>query len=157
MVGSAPSTNTSTTVAAVIIPPVKIVITARNGTKTTYDPSRILTNGNTVTTNTVQSPIFDSTTTYVQGGGNVGTTQYIDAYQRANFWGTVQTNPDSHLLLGGPTVAAEQTLSPSRTYGRTGSVFGFTAGLVDINWFDAQLRGIMSRHSTQPVTNFSHL
>jgi len=149
MVGSAPSTNTSTTISAVIIP-VKIVIAGRRGTKTTYDPAHILTNGNSVTTNTVQSPIFDSTTTYVQGGVNVGTTQYIDAYQRANFWGTVQTNPNSHLLLGGPTVAAEQTLSPSRSFGTTGSVFGFTAGLVDINWFDAQLPGIMTKLGIQP-------
>src|SRR5258706_15991043 len=52
MVGSAPSTNTSTTVAAGIIP-VKIVITTRNRTKTTYDPSHILSNRNTATTNTV--------------------------------------------------------------------------------------------------------
>src|SRR5882762_1893503 len=86
MVGSAPSTNASTTIAAIIIP-VKIVITGRRGAQTVYDPAHILTNGNSVTTNTVQSPIFDSTTTYVQGGVNVGTTQYIDAYQRANFWG----------------------------------------------------------------------
>jgi hypothetical protein len=35
MVGTAPSTNTSTTITAYIIP-VKIVITARNGSKTTF-------------------------------------------------------------------------------------------------------------------------
>ncbi len=144
MVGSAPSTNTSTTIATIIIP-VKIVITNRNGSKSTYDPAHVLSNGNSVTTNTVQSPIFDSTTTYVQGGTNVGTTQYIDAYQRANFWGTVQTNPNSHLLLGGPTVMAEQTLSPSRSFGKTGSVFGFTAGLVDINWFDSQIPALITK------------
>jgi hypothetical protein len=149
MVGSAPSSNTSTTVSAIVIP-VKIVITARNGTKTTFDPAHVLSNGNTVTTNTVTSPIFDSTTTYVQGGVNVGTTQYIDAYQRANFWGTVQTNPNSHLLLGGPTLAAEQTLSPSRSFGKTGSEFGFTAGLVDINWFDSQIPGLITKLGIQP-------
>ena len=49
MVGTAPSTNTSTTITAYIIP-VKIVITARNGSKTTFDPSHVLSNGNTVTT-----------------------------------------------------------------------------------------------------------
>ena len=59
MVGTAPSTNTSTTITTYIIP-VKIVITARNGSKTTFDPSHVLSNGNTVTTNTVDSPIFDS-------------------------------------------------------------------------------------------------
>ncbi|SRR5579871_1408207 len=150
MVGTAPSSNTSTTVTTYVIP-VKIVITNRNGSKTTFDPSHVLSNGNTVTTNTTTSPIFDSTTTYVQGGVNVGTTQYIDAFQRANFWGTVKSAPNYHLLLG-QTVLAEQTLSPSRSYGKTGSPFGFTAGLVDINWFDSQVPGILSSLGVQPNT-----
>jgi len=148
MVGTAPSTKTSTTIPTYIIP-VKIVITNRSGSKTTFDPSHVLSNGNTVTTNTVDSPIFDSTTTYTQGGVDVGTTQYIDAFQRANFWGTVKTATNYHLLLGA-TVLAEQTLSPSRTYGKTGSPFGFTAGEVDINWFDAQLPTIISNLGIQP-------
>jgi hypothetical protein len=151
MVGTAPSTNTSTTVQVFVIP-IKVIITRRR-TKTTFDPQHVLSNGKTVVTNTTTSPIFDSTTTYVQGGVNVGTTQYIDAYQRANFWGTVQNNPNSHLLLGGPTVLPEQTLSPSSTNGTLGSPFGHTAGLVDINYFDAQLRSIMSKFSQiQPNT-----
>jgi hypothetical protein len=99
----------------------------------------------------VDSPIFDSTTTYTQGGVDVGTTQYIDAFQRANFWGTVKSEPNYHLLLGA-TVLAEQTLSPSRTYGKTGSPFGFTAGEVDINWFDSQLPSIISKLGIQPNT-----
>jgi hypothetical protein len=148
MVGAAPSTNTTATIPVYIIP-VKIVITSRSGSKTTFDPSHVLSNGNTVTTNTVDSPIFDSTTTYTQGGVDVGTTQYEDAYQRANFWGTVKTNPNSHILLS-QSVLAEQTLSPSRTYGTTGSPFGFTAGLVDINWFDSQLPAIISKLGIQP-------
>ena len=148
MVGTAPSSNSSTTITAYIIP-VKIVITSRSGTKTTFDPSHVLSNGNSVTTNTVDSPIFDSTTTYTQGGVNVGTTQYIDAYQRANFWGTVKNDTNYHLLLS-PSVLAEQTLSPTATYGKTGSPFGFTAGEVDINWFDAQLPGIISKLGIQP-------
>ena len=152
MVGTAPSTNASTTVQVYVIP-LKVVITPRRGSQTTYDPSHVLSNGKTVTTNTTTSPIFNSSTTYVQGGVNVGTTQYIDAYQRANFWGTVQSNPNYHLLLGGPTVLAEQTLSPPSRYGTTGSPFGFKAGLVDINWFDAELQSIISKFSQiQPNT-----
>src|SRR5258708_24119333 len=135
MVGAAPSTNSTATVTTYIIP-IKIVITNRNGTHATYDPAHILSNGNSVTTNTLTSPIFDSTTTYTQGGVNVGTTQYIDAYQRANFWGTVQTNTNYHVLLGGPKLATEQTLSPPKNFRKTGSPFGFTARLVDINSFD---------------------
>jgi hypothetical protein len=145
MVGTAPSSNTSATVAAYIIP-IKIVITS-NRTQYTYDPAHVLSNGNSVTTNTVVSPVFDSTTTYVQGGVNVGTTQYIDAFQRANFWGTVQSHPNDHLLLGGPTVLAEQTLNVPTRYGKVGTVFGFRAGLVDINYFDAQIQSIISRFS----------
>jgi hypothetical protein len=152
MVGTAPSTNTSTTIQAYIIP-LKIVITPRRGSPTTFDPSHVLSNGNTVTTNTVVSPIFDSTTTYSQGGVDVGTTQYEDAFQRANFWGTVKTDTSYHVLLGGPTVLAEQTLSPSSRYGTTGSPFGFTAGLVDINWFDGQIQGLISKFAQiQPNT-----
>ncbi len=148
MVGAAPSTNSTATVTTYIIP-IKIVITNRNGTHATYDPAHILSNGNSVTTNTLTSPIFDSTTTYTQGGVNVGTTQYIDAYQRANFWGTVQTNTNSHLLLS-TTVLAEQTLSPPRNSGKTGTVFGFTAALVDINYFDAQIPNLISKLGIQP-------
>jgi len=151
MVGTAPSTNTSTTVPVYIIP-IKVVITARSGSKTTFDPSHVLSNGKTVIQNTVASPIFDSTTTYVQGGVNVGTTQYIDAFQRANFWGIVSGNSNYHLLLGVPTVLAEQTLSPSTRLGKTGRPFGFTAGEVDINWFDSQVNNLMTTLGIQANT-----
>jgi hypothetical protein len=151
MVGTTPSSNSSTTVQVYVIP-LKVVITRRR-TKTTFDPAHVLSNGKTVTNNTVGSPIFNSSTTYVQGGVNVGTTQYIDAFQRANFWGTVQSNSNYHLLLGGPTVLAEQTLTPSSSVGTLGSPFGHTAGLVDINWFDAQVQSIISRFTQiQPNT-----
>lgn len=148
MVGAAPSSNTSVTIPVYIIP-VKIVITSGT-TKYSFDPAHKLSNGNTVVQNTVDSPIFDSSTTYTQGGVDVGTTQYIDAFQRANFWGTVKSHTNSHLLLGGPTVLAEQTLSPSKTYGKLGTPFGFRAGLVDINWFDAQLPNLMSKLGITP-------
>ena len=97
MVGTAPSTNSTTTVQVYVIP-LKVVITPRRGSPTTYDPSHVLSNGKTVTNNTTTSPIFNSSTTYVQGGVDVGTTQYIDAFQRANFWGTVKDNPNYHLI-----------------------------------------------------------
>jgi hypothetical protein len=150
MVGTAPSTGASTTVQVELIP-IKIVITSRSGVKTTFDPAHVLSNHNTVTTNTVQSPIF-SGIPFTSGGVNMGTTQYIDAYQRANFWGTVQNHTGYHLLLGGPSVLAEQTLSPPTRSGRTGVVFGFNAGLVDINWFDAQLQTLITKLGITPNT-----
>lgn len=152
MVGTAPSSNATTTIPVYIIP-IKVVITYQTSKKAAFDPSHVLTNGKTVTQNTVASPIFDATTTYVQGGVNVGTTQYIDAFQRANFWGTVSSNPNYHLLLGGPTVLAEQTLSPPARYGKLGKPFGFVAGEVNINWFDAELQSIMKKFTQiQPNT-----
>lgn len=152
MVGTAPSTNTSTVIPVFIIP-IKIVIT-KNGTTTTFDPEHVLTNGNTVVKNTAASPIFDKTTKYVTGGVHVATSQYIDAFQRANFWHTVSTAAtDYHLLLGKPTVLAEQTLTPPARDGSVGSPFGFTAGEVDINWFDAQIQSIMASFTQiQPNT-----
>ncbi|HJT70631.1 MAG TPA: hypothetical protein VJ731_10550 [Terriglobales bacterium] len=149
MVGTAPSGGASTTVAVEIIP-VKVVITSRSGVKTTYDPSHVLSNGNTVTANAVASPLFKKIS--FTSGGVMGTTQYIDAYQRANFWGTVKSHTGYHLLLGGPTVLAKQTLSPSASKGKTGVVFGFNAGLVDINWFDAQLQSLITKLGVQPNT-----
>ena len=148
MVGTQPSTNTSVTIPVEIIP-IKIVITNHHGVKTTFDPSHVLSNGKTVTNNTVASPIFASIP-FTSGGVSMGTTQYIDAYQRANFWGTGDTG--SHLRLGGPMVLAEQTLSPPARDGKTGTVFGFSAGLVDINWFDSQLHTLITNLGIQPST-----
>jgi len=150
MVGTAPSTGTSTTVAVEIIP-LKIVITGRSGVKTTFDPAHVLSNGNTVTANTVASPVFKAIP-FTSGGVSMGTTQYTDAFQRANFWGTVKSHTGYHLLLGTPTVKAEQTLSPPRHNGTTGVVFGFNAGLVDINWFDTQVQNLISSLGIQPNT-----
>jgi hypothetical protein len=142
MVGSAPSGGASTTVKTFVIP-VKVIITS-GSTKTTYDPATVVSGTLTAITNTTTSPIFKKKTTYTQGAIDVGTTQYVDAYQRANFWGTVQTHTGYHVLLGGPTVLAEQTLSPPSSKGVNGSPFGFPAAEVDINWFDSKLQGILA-------------
>ena len=153
MVGTAPSTNVSTTVPVYIVP-IKIVITYRRK-QYTYDPAHVLSNGKTVTNNTIASPVFDSTTTYNQGGVDVGTTQYVDAFQRANFWSTVQSASNYHLLLGAPTVLAEQTLNVPSSYGSIGSPFnGHQAGLVDINYFDAQIQSIISKFSQIQPNSF---
>jgi len=152
MVGTNPATtNTATTIPVVIIP-VKIVI-KRGGTQT-FDPSSVPTNTNGLTAiqNTVMSPIFDSTTTYTQGGVDVGTTQYIDAFQRANFWGSVHTNTNYHLLLGVPTVMPEVTLTPPLLKGKTGSPFGETVAEVDQPWIDGQFKGLLTSLGIQPNT-----
>src|SRR5260370_297799 len=68
------------------------------------------------------------------------------------YWGTVKNHTGYHLRLGGPTVLAEQTLSPPIKDGKTGVVFGLNAGLVDVNWFDAQLHTLITNLGIQPNT-----
>jgi hypothetical protein len=146
MAGTNPSGGVSTTVQAVIIPLNIVVI--HNRQKVSFSAAHVLANGRTVTQNTVLSPIFDSSTTYTLGSVDVGTTQYLDAFQRANFWSSVSANPGYHILLGGPTVEAVQTLSVPSNKGKEGSAFGVTVALVDINWFDAAVQTLITKFST---------
>jgi hypothetical protein len=131
--------------------PIKIVITDRSGVKTAFNPAHVLSNGKTVTENTVASPIFKPIH-FTSGGESMGTTQYIDAFQRANFWNTVKDHRGYHLLLGGPRVLAEQTLSPPTSHGKTGVKFGVNAGLVGEIWFDVQVRTLIKKLAIQPNT-----
>ena len=88
MVGTAPSTNVSTTVPVYIIP-IKIAITYRRK-QYTFDPSHVLSNGKTVTNNTIASPVFDSTTTYTHNPGDRAV---------SNFWDGISTSLDSACFI----------------------------------------------------------
>jgi len=146
MVGAAPSTGESTTIPAFIIP-VKMVYKTSSGT-TTFDPAtHTLTNGQTVEENMIASPIFQSGIDFKSGGVDMGNTQYIDAFQRGNFWGTVKSHTGYHLLLGTPKVMPELTLNVGSSHGKLATEFGVQVGLADIFWFDAQLQNYISAHS----------
>jgi hypothetical protein len=143
MVGTAPKTGTSTTVKAFIIP-VKIVIGSN-----TFDPNKTTQGGESVVQQTIESPIFQNQT-YTLGGTNVGNTQYEDAFQRANFWGTVKNHTGYHVLLGGPTILPELTYKP----GSHGAVlssnpFGgnVPTALVDINAIDPVFGAYITAHT----------
>ncbi|PWT98114.1 MAG: hypothetical protein C5B51_30015 [Terriglobia bacterium] len=153
MVGTSPfNTNVTTSIDTFIIP-LKLVL-KRGGT---FDPNTVPANtgGLTAIQNTVQSPMFDSSQNFVAGAGfggqgvSVGATQYIDAYQRANFWGTVQNEPNYHLLLN-QSVLSTVTLNVPTTKGKTGAPFGETVALVDINWLDGQLHTLITNLGIQP-------
>jgi hypothetical protein len=150
MVGNDPSTGVASTIPVYIIP-IKMVYPANNGNKT-FDPATAtVQNGLTVVNNIIASPIFDSGVNFTQGNVNLGTTQYIDAYQRGNFWKFVKkkANRNYHVLLGTPTVLAEQTITVNQGQG---SVVNnpFASGLVgtyDINLFDSNLQKFMKSFS----------
>jgi hypothetical protein len=139
-IGTNPTGGTSTTVPVYIIP---IELNLKNNGGVNTDPLATLSNGNTVVQNTVNSPIFDATTTYTQGGTNVGTTQYEDAVQRASLWGTVSTNQGYHVLLGAPTVEALQTIKVPAADGTVTTDFGVKVLNVNINWLDAKLQRLL--------------
>jgi len=148
MVGTDPSSTNTTTTVPVFIIPVRLGYKGSNGTKTIFDPStHILPNGKTVVQNVLDSPIFNNLD-YVQGGTDVGNTQYIDAYQRGNFWTNVMTNTNYHVLLGTPTVLPTRTLVVPSADGSVGTEFGVKVGLADINWFDSQIN-LVIKHYTQ--------
>ena len=146
MVGANPATSNSTTTVPVAIIPVNVVIG-----RTTYSPSTTLSNGKTVIQNTIASPIYQSGITFQSGGQSMGNTQYLDAFQRGNFWSSVHTNTNYHLLLGSPTVMATQTLKPGSN-ASTGSPFGSRVGLMNINYFDTQANNIIRNLGISPGT-----
>jgi hypothetical protein len=128
-VGKNPTTGRSTKIPTYIIP-----IKMTYGT-TVKDPETVLSNGKTVIQNTTASPIFKKLT-YVQGGTNVGKTQYVDAFQRASLWGTVSTHTGYHVLLTTPVVEPEQNVTVPSSDGEVATAFGVSAIIANINWFD---------------------
>jgi hypothetical protein len=110
IVGTDPSKTNVTTTTPVMIIPIKLVFGKTNGNHT-YDPNKDIYPGTnlTVTQYIAQSPLFVAIN-FTQGGTNLGTTQYEDAYERGSFWKYVKTNKKYHVLLGKPTILPEQTV-----------------------------------------------
>jgi hypothetical protein len=150
MVGTTPSTGTSTTIPVFIIP-VKLSYVTSTGT-TSFTPQTKLSNGQTVIQNTIASPVFASGVDFTSNGVDMGITQYIDAFQRGNFWGQVSLATGYHLLLGTPRVMPALSLTVPTADGKIATEFGVKVGLADINWFDAQLQSYITSH-TQIVPN----
>jgi len=148
MVGTDPSQSNAATVIPVFIIPIKMVYGQSNGNKT-FDPMSKLPNGQKVVNNVASSPVFNRGVNFTQGGVNVGTTQYIDAFQRANFWSSVQTNTNYHVYLSKPKLLPEQTINVSPSDGSVTTEFGKTVGTMDIFAFDSQLQTFLSKFSQQ--------
>jgi hypothetical protein len=150
MIGTDPATNNAPTTIPVVLIPIRMVYGANNGNMT-FDPNtKTVSNGQTVTNNTLNSPLFKTGVDFVQGGTDLGNTQYVDAYQRGNFWGAnVQVNTNYHVLLGSPTVLAEQQINVSRSQGKViTNPFGTSkVGEMTINAFDAKLQTIIANNS----------
>ena len=150
MVGANPATNNTTTTISVVLVPVKMIYGRKNGNMT-FDPAtHKLSNGLTIVQNTLNSPLFNAGIDFNQGGTDLGNTQYIDAYQRGNFWSSVSTNTSYHVLLGTPSVATEQSITVTATQGKViNNPFGTgKVGEMTIGSFDSHLQTFM-RNLTQ--------
>lgn len=147
--------KTTTTIPTQIVP---LVITINDGTTThVYDPTLPDTcvSGNPTDVSIITgSPIFTNPTAWTMNGVNVGTTQYIDAFQRAQFWGQVQGTP-YHLILNQSTLGSQALLfSGTGVPGSSGpgsnnnaaTLFGGCGfiGVVNINDFDAAVQALIT-------------
>jgi hypothetical protein len=146
-VGTDPSTTNTTTTVTVGIIPIKMVYGASNGNKT-FDPNDKYVGNYSAIQMLMLSPLFQKYIDFNQGGTDLGSTQYIDAYERGNFWSSVQTNNKYHVLLKtvlGPT----QTINVSASQGNVinNPWGGYPTGTMDINSFDVQLQTIMNNFS----------
>jgi hypothetical protein len=146
MVGTDPSTGTSTTVKVFLIPIALKYVS--NGTTTIFSPATLQSNGKSAIGNTINSPIFKNMDWVTPTGVDLGTTQYEDAFQRGNFWGTV-AGTNYHVLLGQPKVTPLQTLTVPAADGKVSTEFGISVGTADINWFDGQLQAILTKFAAQ--------
>jgi hypothetical protein len=171
MVGTSPFSNPrSTSVPAVVVPvvfhlhSVATAISATTGAVTTapghytasptaHDRECLSAPNNEPARILLQSPLFNSVP-FSFGGTSLGTTQYIDAVQRGNFYYANPSVPGSYHLLFSPVnrvealeidVPADEGVAiPSALIDAT---FGVgpagpgcgTLGLVDIDWFDQLL------------------
>src|SRR5579859_326450 len=140
MIGTAPTAGNVTSVIPVNIIPVEL----------TFASDGSIFNGNDILKQTVQSPIFKN------AQFTSGNTQFGDAIQRAEFFKV--ESPNYHVLLSKPQVLPTLSLTVPVAKGVTGKLQGATVtiGLVDVNWYDNELRSqLIPRHiSTKSLTIF---
>lgn len=137
--GKKPSTGLSTTIPVYLIP-----VELTYGT-TSADPTVADSSGVSPVNRTLSSPVFKRNIDFVAAGGvDMGKTQYIDAFERANLWGTVQSQTGYHVYFGTPQVTAKQTLVVPKNQGTIATAFGVKAIIANINWFDPQAEALLT-------------
>jgi len=154
MVGTNPAKTNVTTTTTVWIIPVKFVYNASHGNKT-FDPNKKkVSNGLTVTQNTLKSPLFNAGIDFKQGATDLGNTQYEDAFQRGTWWGDdVKKNTKYHVLLK-TVLKPEETINCTDSSCEVETVnFGgpsITVGLADINYYDGLVQTFMKKLGATP-------
>ena len=139
MVGTDPAAGSATTTVPVLIVPLRLQ----------FPSTGCVLSGNSLAAQVTASPLFVAAPTVA------GTTQYLDALQRGNFWSAVSTvSPNYHLLLGTPRVAPVQTLSVPTAQGLTAfdGAAGRSLGIVGGKWLYLALRSLLAGMQVDPGT-----
>jgi len=147
MVGGDPAkTNTTTTIEVDIVP---VTFKYPSYSNTVFNPRKdTYSNGETVLRNFLKSPLLTSVVNFKSGGQTIGKTQYIDAFQRGNFWTSVQTNTNYHVLLS-PTVLPSLTISVGAGQGvvETNPFGSQKVGTYGFGAMDSQINSYISSHT----------
>lgn len=135
MVGRAPFAHghRTTTIPTYLIP----VVFTFAGTGTVFDPTRpdaCAPNSDSVVNVILQSPLFQNTAFSINGV-DVGTTQYLDAFQRSNFWAFVAGTPYHAVFSTSPTVLPAIQVTVPTTEGSTGLGSCGAYGEIDVIWW----------------------
>jgi hypothetical protein len=132
MVGTDPGAGSATSNIPMVIIPLKFKFTDGTALSATQTVCGDVKNTKFRVKN---SPLIKKAA-FTPGGTNVGTTQYMDAFQRANFWSQVSTTaPNYHVLFSPVTVKPLQTINVGAN-GTTVAGPCARIGKVDINFFD---------------------
>jgi hypothetical protein len=152
-VGMDPATSNTSTHIKLIAIPVIFVYGASNGNMT-LDPTVKGTGGQgnkSVMQMFARSPLIDDGAKFKSGKIKLGSGQYIDEFQRANFWGSVSTNTGYHTILDLTKVKKlpALTINVAQADGATKSnPFGSgVVGTEDINVFDTALNNYLAAHT----------
>jgi hypothetical protein len=172
IVGINPATKPGqVTVIPTILIPVRLVFQFSSTSSYIFDPTvgdpGCLGAGRTAFQLTQASPLFNDAT-FTLGGTNVGNTQYIDAFQRANFWNDVSASGGAnyHTLLG-VTPMPLQTVTVSSAFSGTpnGTVFAASGvcgtntgnvnepgilGVMNVNWWDPVAQSMITKLGINP-------
>ena len=151
MIGPDPAKTNDTQNIPVLLVPLRMVYGKQNGNMT-FDPVKHIVGGThkSVIDLTVNSPLLKSNVDFVQGSVDLGTTEYIDAYQRGNFWNWVNKNKNYHVLLNPVTVAPTQTIKVPPADGSVQGSGDQAIGQMDWPAFDTALRPIFDKLKATP-------
>jgi hypothetical protein len=157
MVGADPAVSNAATHITTYVIPVIFSYGASNGNMK-FDPTvATLAGTKTVIQSLLESPLFDNGADFQSGVVDCGQAQFVDAFQRCNFWSSVSTNTGYHTILDYTknkrlkplkiNVSAAQGMVITNPFGPG------VAGIDNIDAFDIALHNYLSSHSAQITPN----